>query len=254
MSLLVFNGLLISGGPLVIRGGVQRLKLTACTLDPASSALACIVASDANLNSNSSYLLSRCVTGGIQLGQGIGQLTVADSILDRQGGSAISGVSGPGSPPVSPRLPAGSAARAVQLERVSVFGVVFCDVLNASESLLNDVAIVNDRQSGCVRFTRFETGSILPRRYRCIPDETQTQACAGKPRCVAPLFSSRRFGRPDYAQLMAGCPATILTASEERGEVGAFAGAQNTTRLLNLKIKLQEFMPVGLTPVIVAES
>jgi hypothetical protein len=251
MSLLVLNGLLISGGPLVISGSMQQLELTACTLDPASSTVASIVASDTNLNSNARYLLLRCVTGGMWLGQGVGQLTVADSIVDQQNGAAIAGASGP---PTSPPVLANASAQAVQLERVTVLGFIFCNVLNASESLLNDLAIVNDQQSGCVRFTRFETGSVLPRRYRCVPDETQTKLCAGKPRCVAPSFSSRRFGRPDYVQLGTRCPQAILTAGEDGGEVGAFAGTQNTIRLLNLQIKLQEFMPVGLSAVIVAET
>jgi hypothetical protein len=142
----------------------------------------------------------------------------------------------------------------VQLERVTVFGSVFCDVLTASESLLNDIAIVNDQQSGCIRFTRFERGSTLPRRYRCVPDQTQIGACPQTIRCVVPLFKSRKFGRPDYAQLTAVCPEAILSGGEDHGELGVFAGTQNAIRLKNLKIKLQEFMPVGLSPVIVAES
>lgn len=254
MSLLVLNGLLISGGPLVINSSVQQLQITGCTLDPVSSRLASIVATDADVNSNSAYLLSRCVTGGLWLGPGVGQLTIADSIVDQQGGAAITGGSGPGSPPVFPPGPLGPGARVVQLERVTVFGSIFCNVLNASESLLNDIAFVNDQQSGCVRFTRFETGSVLPRRFRCVPNETQARACAGKQRCAAPVFNSRHFGRPDYAQLRAGCPDAILTGGEDQGEIGAFAGTQNMIRLRNLKIKLQEFMPVGLSAVIVAES
>jgi hypothetical protein len=243
MSLLTFNGVIISGGPIEINDAIADFQLTACTLDPAGSATPSIVTNDNDLNSNAGYQLSRCVAGGIRTGQGVGQITVADSILDQQGGVAIAG-SGP-----SP-----AAARSVQLERVTVFGSILCDVLNASECLLDDIAIVNDQQSGCVRFTRFETGSILPRRYRCIPDENQATACSGALRCVAPLFNSRRFGRPDYAQLAAACPNVILTAGEDQGEIGVFAGTQNTIRLRNLKIKLQEFMPVGLSPVIVAES
>jgi hypothetical protein len=53
---------------------------------------------------------------------------------------------------------------------------------------------------------------------------------------------------------MTACPDVILTAGEDHGEIGVFAGTQNTIRLKNLMIKLQEFMPVGLSPVIVAES
>jgi hypothetical protein len=187
--------------------------------------------------------VSHCVTGGLATGLGVSHLTIADSIIDLQTGLATS-------PPSLGR--AIDAARTVQLERVTVLGKIFCDVLNASESLLNDVAIVKDQQSGCIRFTRFERGSVLPRRYRCVPAEGQ--ACPQKARCVAPLFNSRRYGHPAYVQLAAGCPREILTAAEGGAEVGAFAGSQNTIRLHNLRIKLQEFMPVGLSAVVVAET
>lgn len=250
MSLLDINGLLISGGPFIINAAIAQLQLTACTLDPSNRTTPAILTNDADLNSDGIYILSRCITGGLWLGQGVGQLTVADSVVDMQEEAAIAGSGGLASPPVF----ATTAARAVQLERVTVLGAIFCDVLNASESLLNDIAIVNDQQSGCIRFTRFETGSVLPRRYRCVPNDAQTAACSGAIRCVAPLFKSLRFGRPDYVQLAAVCPNVILTAGEDQGEIGVFAGTQNTIRLRNLQIKLQEFMPVGLSPVIVAES
>ena len=185
-------------------------------------------------------IFSRCICGALWLGQGVGQLTVADSIIDQQGGVAIAGAPGPSSPPAVPT----SSARSLQLERVTVFGSILCDVLNASETLLNDVLTVDDRQSGCIRFSRFELGSVLPRRYRCIPDQTETSA-DGSGKCSTPLFDSRKFGRPDYARLAAACPAAILTAAENQGEIGVFASTQNTIRLRNLRIKLQEFMPVG---------
>jgi hypothetical protein len=255
MSSLVLNGLLISGGPVVIREKIGQLTLTACTLDPVGSSSASIIASDQNAQSNAVYLLSRCITGGAALGQGIGQLIVADSILDQRGGAAISGAGGASSsPPDMLHRQVGTSARAVQLERVTVLGTISCTVLNASESLLDDVAIVLDQQSGCVRFTRFETGSRLPRRYRCVPDAQQARTCGQTTRCLAPSFNSRRFGRPDYAQLAPGSPEAILTGAEDGGEVGAFAGARNTIRLLNLKTKLQEFMPVGVSAVIIAET
>jgi hypothetical protein len=243
MTLLEINGLWISGGPLQTAVRISQLRLISSTLDPAGSAGPSLVSTDKDRNSNSGYLLSRCVVAGLVTGLGVSQLIVADSILDSQSAPA-------GSPPSQGR--AVNAARTVQLERVTVLGTIFCDILNASESLLNDKAIVADQQAGCIRFTRFETGSVLPRRYRCVPAESQ--ACPKKGRCVAPLFNSRRFGHPAYVQLAAGCPNEILTAAEGGAEVGAFAAGQNTIRLQNLRIKLQEFMPVGLSAVVVAET
>jgi hypothetical protein len=120
--------------------------------------------------------------------------------------------------------------------------------------LFDDIAIVQDQQSGCVRFTRFERGSVLPRRFQCIPNDTQLASCQGKTRCIPPAFNSRLFGRPSYAQLSQSCSSEILTASESGAEVGAFASNLNTVRLRNLATKLQEFMPVGLSAVTVAET
>ena len=172
----------------------------------------------------------------------------------RKTASAIAGLAALTSPPAVLGLQSDTAAKIVQLERVTVFGAIVCEVLRASECLFNDVVIVQDQQSGCVRFTRFEKGSVLPRRYQCIPTDTQIAGCKGQVRCFAPAFSSRRFGRAGYAQLARACPDEILKASENGAEVGAFASTQNTIRLRNLTTKLQEFMPVGLSPVIIAEN
>jgi hypothetical protein len=243
MALLELNGLLISGGGLRTDVAIDQLNLLACTLDPAGAAGPSLMSIDAERNSDSDYVLSRCVTAGLVTGAGVSNLTVADSIVDQQSGAVTS-------PPA--QTLAIDAARTVQLERVTVFGRISCDVLNASESLLNDIAMVSDQQSGCIRFTRYETGSVLPRRYRCVPAEGS--ACSAPGRCVAPLFNSRRYGRPEYAQLAAACPREILTASEAGAEVGAFAGTQNTIRLCNMRTKLQEFMPVGMAALVVAET
>ncbi len=249
MTALSLNGLLLSGGPIVIQTPVLALNLKACTIDPEAGLAASLVSNDANLNSGAAYVLTGCITGGLRSAAGVTHLTIADSIIDSKTGNAISGVALPASPPVL-----NASARTVQLERVTVFGSIFCNVFNASECLLNDRATVQDQQSGCVRFTRFEAGSILPRRYLCIPNDEQLQACSTQARCIAPVYHSRRFGRPGYAQLASACSREILSASESGAEVGAFAAGQNTIRLANLRAKLQEFMPVGLSAVVIAET
>src|SRR5262249_2852282 len=106
-------------------------------------------------------------------------------------------------------------------------------------------------------FSRYELGSLLPRRYQCVPTDDQARQCRlGFParRCIGPLFNSRLFGRPGYGQLASGTSAETLAASENGSEVGAFANRLNTIRLNNLQVKLREFMPVGLSAVIVAET
>jgi hypothetical protein len=262
LARLELDGLLISGGPLRITGRVGRLLLRACTLDPlAAGAHGSLVASDPDRDHGAEYLLCRCIVGGVRTAAGVSRLVIADSIVDQQGGLAVGGVPGgplsppgPWSPPLSPPMPADPPARAVQLERVTVLGRVRCELLEASECLLDELAEVDDRQAGCIRFSRFELGSALPRRYQCVPSEEQAADCAPPGRCLAPLFVSRRFGRPAYGQLAAGGPPAVRTASEAGAEVGAFAGRLDAIRLANLETKLREFLPIGLSALVIAET
>jgi hypothetical protein len=264
---LEINGLLISGGPVEIESNVKQFNLLGCTLDPRSATTGwSLRASDSDLNHQAVYLVCRSITGGLRIGAGIDRLIVADSIVDQQGSVAIGElpfiVSPPAlrniaalilSPSVSlPTTP--TTSNVLQLERVTVLGRIECDVLQASECLLNDLAIVDDQQSGCIRFSRWERGSILPRRFQCVPTEAQARDCPPNRRCLPAQFNSLRFGRPDYAQLGAMRQPEILSASESVAEVGAFASELNQIRLANLQVKLREFMPVSLAAVVVAET
>ncbi|HEX3151313.1 MAG TPA: hypothetical protein VHR66_24760 [Gemmataceae bacterium] len=269
LEYLELNGLLISGGPMKfqnrvdplqigdvatsnanegqpvkIQNGVDALHIVACTLDPISAAHgaehASLIAYDSDYLHDAHYCICRSITGGLHIGKGISSLIVADSIVDQHDDAAIK------SPDAS----------SVQLERVTVLGRITCGVLTASECILDEIVEVNDQQAGCIRFSRFEFEKDLrlPRRYQCIPTEEQMRAKKPTLRLLAPMFNSRRFGRPDYLQLATGCPPQILAASENHGEIGAFAHAQNVQRLANLKTKLQEFMPVGLSALILSET
>ena len=145
------------------------------------------------------------------------------------------------------------ALRGLHLERTTVLGRIRT-TLEASECLLDETAIVNDRQVGCIRFSRFELGSALPRRFPCVPSDAQAAACPPNLRCLPPLFQARRLGRPGYAQLASATSPAILTGSEAGAEIGAFASRRNAIRQGNLEIKLREFLPVGLRALLIAES
>ncbi|MDF3017829.1 MAG: hypothetical protein K0R44_3054, partial [Thermomicrobiales bacterium] len=244
MSALNLNGLLISGGPVQITRRVDDLELLACTLDPRGDS-ASLIASDDDAASLADYLLCRCITGGVRTAPGVARLTIADSIVNQPGGLAIAGFD---PAQVEPAL------RGLHLERTTVLGRIRCDTLEASECLLDETAIVNDRQVGCIRFSRFELGSALPRRFQCVPSDAQATACPSNLRCLPPLFQARRLGRPDYAQLASATSPAILTGSEAGAEVGAFASRRNAIRQGNLEIKLREFLPVGLRALLIAET
>ena len=234
-SRLELSGLLISGGPLQVRDELTELVVAACTFDVADTGTVSIAAGDEQPDHRARYLVCRSLLGAVYTGQGIEQLLVADSVLDNRGGLAIGGLLGDGSGVDPP-------ARSVQLERVTVLGRVRCESLVASESILAGGAYVDDRQSGCLRFTRFDPASAdhLPRRFRCVTDP--------------PTFASSIQWRPAYAQLGPTAAGSLSTASERGDVVGSFASTRSRTRLSNLQAKLREFLPVGLTPLVVAET
>jgi hypothetical protein len=148
----------------------------------------------------------------------------------------------------------------VQLSRATVLGRIAAHRLFASDCILHDFAAVNDVQEGCVRFSAYASGSTLPRQYEsaAIPPE-------------APIFTSTSYGDPGYAQLLetadtaiAPPPETADTAivpspakvsisagAENRSEMGAFSADLNPLKEQGLLIKYAEYMPLGLTPVIV---
>lgn len=136
------------------------------------------------------------------------------------------------------------------LSRCTLLGPVSLHRLRASECILNDRVYVNDQQQGCVRFSAWATGSTLPvQRYESV------EIAPG-----APLFKSRIFGQPSYAQLrsdvdraiLAGEPgATIAAGAEDGSEMGAFAREKGPIKARSLRLKYEEYMPLGLTPVMI---
>lgn len=145
--------------------------------------------------------------------------------------------------------------RDVVLKRTTVLGRMEVHRLQASECILNDLAVVDDTQHGCVRFTCWTTQSVLPRQFESV----QTNPAAN-------LFTSTDFGQPGYGQLLptadfqiigaaetasTAAPPTILSGAENGSEMGAFCLAQNSIKEQALLIKYQEYMPFGLVPVLI---
>jgi hypothetical protein len=153
----------------------------------------------------------------------------------------------------------GRAALAVanattQLTRVTVLGRTAAHRLSASDSILHEFAAVDDTQDGCVRFSATTVDSAVPRQYESVQ--------------IAPsatLFTRDTYGQPGYAQLLEAAdtavippPPTnmsagtsILTGADSGSEMGAFSADLNPIREQGLLVKFAEYMPLGLTPVIV---
>ena len=137
----------------------------------------------------------------------------------------------------------------VDLSRCTVLGRAYLHRLEASECILGGEVLVENYQQGCVRFSAWSSGSVIPRQYESV----QIQA-------ESPLFTSQEFGQPGYAQLLdsadneiiaAVAGATILAGAQDGSEMGAFASQKNLIKEQAILIKYQEYMPLGLSPVMI---
>jgi hypothetical protein len=136
----------------------------------------------------------------------------------------------------------------VTLSQVSVLGDLAVHRLWASNSILTGFTCVDDTQEGCVRFSAYVGGSPIPRQYESVT------IGAG-----AFLFTSTDYGNPGYCQLLeaadaaitGGAGATITAGADNSSEMGAFSSGLAPIRQQGLVLKYAEYMPLGLTPVIV---
>ncbi|SRR6266436_627884 len=247
-SALVLDGLFISGTDIILKGIFETVTLRCCTLDPGTAVdgvgtlakavdgrdlVPCHLWIEAEINQ---LIVDRCILGPIQTrakGE-IQTLAATDSIVQ-----ALLAIDH------TVNLTDGK----VQLSRCSILGPAKMHRLYASECILDDKVTVEDVQDGCVRFSAWSTGSVLPRQYESV------QIDPG-----APLFTSRNFGQPGYCQLqagvdnavMSGAPGASISAGAQDGsEMGAYARDKNPIKERSLLIKYQEFMPLGLAPVVI---
>jgi hypothetical protein len=142
----------------------------------------------------------------------------------------------------------------VNLSRCTLLGRIAVHQLEASECILWDLAEVDNAQNGCVRFSAWADGSVLPRKFESVRIHQRQ-----------PLFTSVDFGQPGYCQITAlvddailpetassSVPTNTISAGAVDGsEMGAFARDKNPIKARGLLIKYQEYMPAGLIPVIV---
>jgi hypothetical protein len=97
--------------------------------------------------------------------------------------------------------------------------------------------IADRKQAGCVRFSYLSTGAITPRRFQC------AEKAPGTPQ---PLFFALRYGRPGYCKLLATTNDRIRRGADDGGEMGVFHYLLAPLRETDLRIRMQEYLPVGM--------
>jgi hypothetical protein len=245
-SELRLNGLLITGQRLrVPAGGPARLHIAHCTLVPGWT-LAPDLTPQAPLEPSVvvervdfALTLDRCISGALRVPEGA-RVQANDSIVDatRSDGLAFAAADE-------------SAGAALSLESCTVIGrVVAHEMPLVSNSILLAVAgaaapgeapvRAELRQQGCVRFTWLPPNARTPTRHRCLPES------APAPGDALLRFTSVRYGEPAYLQLASTCGPRLLGGAEDEAEPGAYHGLHNAWRDTNLRVRLDEYLRVGL--------
>jgi hypothetical protein len=192
--------------------------------------------------------VGQSILGGMWInGQSTASLT--DSVVDATDPTYVAYVAGIDSGTGRP-----SPGGALTLNGCTVIGKVYASLLSlVSDSILwswmtaADVAgtpplwnaplWASRQQQGCVRFSFLPAGAVVPRQFECV------EQTAGGP---APMFYSLRYGNPGYAKLVPSTDPTIRQGADDGGEMGAFHFLLAPLREADLRIRLQEYIPVGL--------
>jgi hypothetical protein len=191
-------------------------------------------------------------------------VSVTDSAIDAGGDAAMAIAGADGASP----------SGEVDLSASTVIGQITARETELIEdSLLTGLAHFERTQAGCVRYSYVPLGSTTPRRFHCQPDlaidaaltaaakggvaldAAAQQAIQGNAAAqVVPAFVSRTVGAPGYLQLADWGPAEIAAGAEDGDEMGIFRGLYSGRRESNLKVRLSEYLRIGLEPGIIHAS
>jgi hypothetical protein len=277
-STLTLAGLLIEGG-IEVTQDIQRLRILHTTLVPGRS----IVEEPASppgglsldvsptgtggkpINTNLDVQIAFSITGPLQIPETVDGLWLLDSIVDGgSGGPAISNAN-----TTNPNGPQAT------IERSTILGPSYFREFDlCSDTIFTAAVIVEQRVSGCLRFSFVPAGSSAPQQYHCQPAyevATETDAAqraaqasgavlpsgweatlaASIEEWLVPSFESVTYGEPEYCQLRLTAPQQIRTGASDGGEMGAFNYLKQAQRETNLRIRLAEYVPFGRAPGII---
>lgn len=130
-----------------------------------------------------------------------------------------------------------------RLENCTIIGKCRLRVLElASNSIFlgqgKEPLIVQQRQTGCVRFCWIPPRARVPRRYHCLPGDHGP--------AVRPVFTSLSWSDPAYGQLHWLCPDAIRQGADDESEMGAFHDGHAARREAYCRGRLEEYLRFGL--------
>ena len=223
-SQVTLNGLLIAGGAIRVNGALRALRLRHCTLLPSLNPSLIVDLPDVAIE------IDHCITGALRVHER-SNVSITDSIVDATNEAAVAFAAANGT----------DTGGTLQIADSTVVGIIHTLELKlASNSIFMSDVRSQKKQSGCVRFCYLPLTSVVPRRYRCQP-ENESDALR-----VRPQFTSLAYADPGYGQLALRTAPQIRTGADDEAEMGAFHESYEPQREANLRIRLDEYLRFGL--------
>lgn len=261
-SRFTLNGCLVSGDQVAVpaelspgvRNQLSRLELLHSSLVPGRTldaegspvipAAVSLVIEPASLN----CLIEKSITGGLRAVPE-SAIELRDSIIDA---TDVEAVAYAGLDDFAPGAALTcTACTVIGKIHAREFGTVSNSILLARllpVDSWNAPVWTERKQTGCVRFSFLPFNSIAPRRFHCQPDSSESA------RQLSPRFTSLNYGQPAYGQLSISTSESIRRGADDESEMGAFHHLYAPQRDRNLRIRLREYLRVGLEAGLLYES
>ena len=246
-----------AGRALISRAAIARLEVIGCTLDPGGYALrdgtraplapgthlengyGFALAADRNaFVPTPDIVIQHTITGALEIDDRY-HLDITAAIVD-----AGLGVSDPptGAFAIAAATnPATAWGAQLDFHGVTCFGPVRMSAVNGEGAIFVHRFEVLDNQHGCIKRSWFSgDADRLPPNHFCVQAPDARVA-----------FTSEWFGDPGYAQLANSSDPRVLTLGPDDDAMGAFGFLRNAHKWTNLHVRLREFMPVGVRPLVV---
>ncbi len=232
---------------------LEKLSISHCTLVPGWSVdthgapsfgtQPTLIAEPAGLE----VIAARSILGAIRAGEFV-TTNASDSIIDATGPTnvayaALDGISGGGPLTLgSASTPDKSGLGCTVVGKVHatllalVSNSIFWAGLVKGDTWVTGL-IADRKQEGCVGFSFLPAGAKTPRRFECVEQGIASPQ---------PIFFAFRYGRPGYMKLLTSTPDVVRRGADDGGEMGAFHFVLAPLRETDLRVRMQEYMPVGL--------
>jgi len=246
--------------PLVARAAVNSLDIVNCTLDPGgwrtSDSSRAPMAPSISLTSHYGFAdaldeesfdqtpkvsIQRTICGALRVDPGF-EIELTDSIVDAGSGVGADPATAAFALSAATGDPKTGWASPASLSGCTVFGRIRTEALSKACGVLFTHALeVLDNQHGCIGHSFFRSGgNRLTQHFACV-FSTEAPLC----------FTSEVFEQPGYGQLASSCDFRIRERGPDDDEMGVYGFLRNAHKRRNLSIRLREFMPVGVRPIVV---